>query len=282
MTQLTEKRIRQRSNRIATHCPQTAALQEELADRLLSRLDFMKITPKRILDCGARSGYTTDKLKQRYPKADIIALDFSEKLLQQSSHPFTVCSHYDQLPFPSQHFDLVFSHFAIPWVNDLPQMLRECYRVLHPESLLLFTTTGPDTLLELRASLQQLQMTPRLHDFIDMHDIGDFLLQTGFEDPVMDRENVELHYDHVNTLMNDLKHIGATNARFDAPRGLQGREEWNTLLNHYQQQWQLKNNDVSATIELIYGHAWVGERISASINAEGEAVIPISAIRSEK
>lgn len=282
MARLIEKLIRQRSNRTATDYHQTAALQEELADRLLSRLDFMKIMPKRVLDCGARTGYTTDKLKQRYPQAEIIALDFSEKLLQQTSHPLSVCGCYDQLPFASQYFDLVFSHFAMPWVNDLPRTLVEFYRVLRPESLLLFTTAGPDTLLELRASLQQLQIKSRLHDFIDMHDIGDFLLQASFEDPVMDRENIELHYEHVNTLMHDLKHIGATNARSDAPRGLQGREEWNALLNYYQEQWQLETSCVAATVEVIYGHAWVGERTSASINAEGEVVIPISAIRNEK
>ena len=61
-------------------------------------------------------------------------------------------------------------------------------RLLRPGGLLLFTTFGPDTLKELRAAWQAADGGVHVHDFIDMHDLGDALVHQGFAEPVVDTE----------------------------------------------------------------------------------------------
>jgi malonyl-CoA O-methyltransferase len=49
---------------------------------------------------------------------------------------------------------------------------------------------------------------PHVNTFADMHDIGDQLLQSGFQSPVMEMETLTLTYQSVTDLLRDLKAIG--------------------------------------------------------------------------
>jgi len=49
----------------------------------------------------------------------------------------------------------------------------------------MFSTFGPDTLKELRAAFSGVDQHTHVSRFIDLHDIGDILVQRGFADPVM-------------------------------------------------------------------------------------------------
>ena len=91
-------------------------------------------------------------------------------------------------------FDLVFSSLALQWVNDLRATFAEFARVSRPGALLLFSSFGPGTLQELAASWQALDDYPHVHQFIDMHDVGDAMLAAGFAQPVVDAETIRLEY----------------------------------------------------------------------------------------
>ena len=66
----------------------------------------------------------------------------------------------------------------LQWCLDLGPVFTELRRVLAPGGLLMFTTFGPDTLMELRASWAQVDGYTHVNQFIDMHDIGDSLVRT--------------------------------------------------------------------------------------------------------
>ena len=83
--------------------------------------------------------------------------------------------------------------------------------MLAPGGLLMFSTFGPDTLKELRAAYGASTVYTHVNRFIDMHDLGDMLVHSGFADPVMDMEYITLTYAEVRDLMRDLKAIGAHN-----------------------------------------------------------------------
>jgi malonyl-CoA O-methyltransferase len=119
--------------------------------------------------------------------------------------------------------------------------------------VLLFTTFGPDTLGELRQSWAAANDWPHVHDFDDMHHIGDELVQAGFSDPVMDVETLTVTYPDVRSLMRDLKASGARNARTDRARGLTGRRGFQSMLERYEQ--HRTNGVIPATLEVVYGHA---------------------------
>ncbi len=267
-----QKRVRCAFDRAAETYQQAAALQIEVCDRLLEKLEIVKIKPQMILDAGTGTGAAIPALFARYKKAKIVTLDLSEKMLMKANQhggflrsPHAVCGDIEQLPFADNSFDLIFSSLSMQWCNDLNAAFVEAKRVLKPGGLYVFTTFGPDTLKELRHSWSQVDDENHVNQFIDMHDIGDALLQDGFAEPVMEAEVLTVTYDTVDGLMHDLKAIGAnvissvtsitaSNAPQIVRKGLGGKKILQTVRENYEKYRQ--NNLLPATYEVIYGHAW--------------------------
>jgi len=149
--------------------------------------------------------------------------------------------------------DMLWSNLAYQWAGDLPAVFAECQRVLRPGGLLTFTTFGPDTLKELRTASEG---DGRIHvnRFIDMHDVGDMMIGTGFADPVMDMEYLTLTYADVKTLMRELKSIGAHNVAAGRNHALTGKRALKEIERRYES-FRVEAR-LPATFEVIYGHAW--------------------------
>ncbi|HEX7054087.1 MAG TPA: methyltransferase domain-containing protein [Burkholderiales bacterium] len=247
---LDRRLVRRRFSRAARSYAGASRVEAEVAARMLERLDYVRLSPRRILDAGSGPGRDAKKLKRRYPGAHLIALDsafavlpragWRERLFGTRSTP--VCADMQQLPFAPASFELAWSNMALHWLDDPLAALRELERVLAPDGLLMFSTLGPDTLKELRAAAG----AARVHEFADMHDVGDMLVAAGFSAPVMDMEMLHVAYASGAQLLEDLRASGQTSARRDRPRGLAGRG----FLAEF------RARALSATYEVVYGHAW--------------------------
>lgn len=262
-TESIDKRCARRTfGRAADSYDAAAVLQHETGQRMLERLDYVKLQPRRVLDIGCGTGLTTGKLLRRYPKAEVLALDFALPMLARARRrgrwlrrPRCLCGDMDCLPLASHSVDLVFSNAAIQWSADPAAALAEMHRVLRPGGLLMFTSFGPDTLHELRAAWAEVDGLPHVHGFVDMHDYGDMLLGAGMADPVMDVERITLTYADTNSLMRDLKAIGANNAAGARSRGLTGRARLSAFARAYER-FRDADGRLPATYEVVYGHAW--------------------------
>ena len=238
-----------------------AQLQYEIGDRMLERLDYIRLQPRRILDLGAGTGKYSHALLKRYRKAGVVALDIAPAMLAQVQSrggwlrkPACVCADAEDLPFADDSFELIFSNLMLQWCTDLAGTLAELRRVLAPGGLLMFTTFGPDTLMELRASWESADGHTHVNRFRDLHDIGDLLVRTRWADPVMDAERLTVTYRQLRRLMQDLKQIGAHNVTAGRPRGLTGRQRWRAFSEAYE---RYRSHDVlPASYEVVYGHAW--------------------------
>lgn len=256
---------------------EAAVLQREVADRLLDQLDFMLIEPKVILDCGARTGYLSKKLEKRYPNAQIIALDISTRLQESTLRSIRLCSGYESLPLQKQSVDMIVSNCALQWTSDVSRCFREFQRVLKPEGLILFSMFGRDTLKELRESSNVTGKRP-INPFLDMHDVGDLLLQSGFQDPVMNMEMITMHYQSVQTLFKDLKITEEGHIQAHRLPGLMGKNRWKNMLSNYE---KCRVDDAyPASFEIVYGHAWQADQPASSFqNDAGESLISIDSIQ---
>ena len=91
-----------------------------------------------------------------------------------------------------------------------------------------------DTLVELRNSWAQVDHHDHVHEFIDMHHIGDMLLASQFSDPVVDMEVINFQYQSLQQLLRDLKDTGSrgkfntTNSKYSL--GLMGKEKYQRLV----------------------------------------------------
>lgn len=268
MPEIDARAARRRFDRAAATYLAAARLETEVGSRMLERLDYVRVSPARILDAGSGPAPQAAALGKRYPGARLLAVDFSLPMLRQARsvgwlarlrgarRPLAVCASLGRLPFAAGGVQLLWSNMALHWMDEPRAALAEFHRVLAPEGLLMFSTLGPDTLKELRAAAGD----ARVHRFADMHDLGDWLVAAGFSAPVMDMETLTLEYRGVPALLSDLRASGQTSARADRARGLAGKRLHATLA--------LAGS--RATCEVIYGHAWKG---APRRSADGRSIV---------
>jgi malonyl-CoA O-methyltransferase len=275
---LDKRKIRLGFERAANTYDAHAVLQREIGGRLTERLDVLRMQPQTVLDLGCGTGEISANLLKRYPKARVIGVDLAVNMVQKTRKrggwwrkPQGVCADVAHLPFQPQCVDMLVSNLMLQWCNDLPAVFREFAQVLKPGGVLLFSTFGPDTLKELRASWSKVDGYTHTSQFVDMHDVGDALVQAGFRDPVVDMETITLTYNDVRGLLHDLKGIGANNATEGRNHGLTGKARLQAFLQAYEN-FRHADGHYPATYEVVYGHAWAPQLLPSPLP---EKFIPI-------
>lgn len=237
-----------------------AGVQREIATRVLGRLDYIQCQPQSILHLCLQPSDGGQRLKKQFPKAHITTASprpmSKQHWWQRAVQAVELTS--STLQFQSQSFDFIFMQLLLSATNDWPHLIRECHRVLKPGGMLLFSAVGPDTLKELANTYAKVDLISSVHACVDMHDIGDACVKAGFENPVMDMSPLTLQYQQLNQLWDDLKLTGANSVQINRQRGLLTPRQWARL----QMAYPHTSDGYPATIEIIVGHAWAGERIA--------------------
>ena len=279
IAEIDRRAMRTAFEKAASSYDAVAVLQQEVASRLVVRMSLMAMKPVSILDAGSGTGFVSQLLATRYPKAKITALDLAFNMLKQakSKHSFKqrwqkqfryVNAEVESLPFADASVELIISGLTLQWCQDLPKVFKEFRRVLAPGGLLLFSSFGPDTLKELRHSWAEVDDVPHVNAFADMHDVGDALIQSGFADPVMDMEMLTVTYKDVKTVMSDLKQIGAHNVMQGRSHNITGKNKLQKMIEAYEQ--FRVDGLLPVSHEIVYGHAWVPEMQES----ESSVVVP--------
>ncbi|SBV37518.1 Malonyl-CoA O-methyltransferase BioC [uncultured Stenotrophomonas sp.] len=280
------KHVRRAFSRSAASYHAAATLQQEVAKRLLESLDYLDDKqPQVVLDVGSGPAHASATMKKRWPKAQVIALDLALPMLAEAKkqagwwRPFSrLCADARALPLADNSVDLIHSNLCLQWVEDLPSVFAGFRRVLKPGGLLLCSTFGPDTLMELREAFAQADDRAHVSHFAAIAQFGDALMMAGFRDPVLDRDLFTLTYDDLPALMRELKALGATNAMNERRRTLTGRGRLAAASRAYDAM-RRPDGKLPSSWEVIYAHAWAPEP-GAPIREHGHdiAAVPVSAI----
>ena len=229
-------------------------LQEEIADRMLQKLDIVKLDVKDVLLIPEFPGSYLSRLTKRFPSVrlhgfceeGLTGLDAMRfKVLQiwrrlfqgGSSSPLSAYLQSGKFNLPDNSVDLIFSDLLLQDLADPRHFLQECWRVLREGGLISFSYLGPDTGKELRALEAGTLKLKNLLSPWDMHDMGDALLGERFSDPVMDMEFLNLDYESDALLLVDVAAL--------------------KLLQQTPEQTPQKGLlPQKLTLEVVYGHAW--------------------------
>ncbi|QWD68212.1 methyltransferase domain-containing protein [Polynucleobacter sp. VK25] len=235
-------------------------LQDEIADRMLQKLDIVKLDVKDILIVPDFAGKHLEMLAKRFPKARTLSITEAgvsgfqmwrakavsnwRSLFASNSSPLAGYTSSGRFDIPDNSVDLVFSNLLLQDLADPKHFIQECWRVLREGGLITFSYLGPDTGKELRSlDVPELKLKNLLSPW-DMHDMGDALLGERFSDPVMDMEYLTLDYEKSELLLDD---VAALNLMDSDPLAIS----------------QLSVLPQKLTLEVVYGHAWaLGKRLA--------------------
>lgn len=232
-------------------------LHGEVARRMAERLSIVKQPPAQVLDWWATSGGGAQSLRAACPRARIRAVEpagllpdvlpsWWERLRRPSRSVWTE----DAVPAAQSH--LVWANMMLHWAIDPMRVMQQWHQALAVEGFVMFSCFGPDTLRELRTVFAEQGYGPIGVDFVDMHDLGDMLVRTGFADPVMDMETLTLTWDDSTRMLSELRELGHNlhPQRFAGLRTPRWRDRWLELLA------RRPDGRRGLSFEIVYGHAY--------------------------
>ncbi|QOW19431.1 methyltransferase domain-containing protein [Lysobacter ciconiae] len=295
------RQIRRAFSRAADTYTGLDEVQREIGSRLADSLDYLDDpalalpTPEVVVDLGAGPGHMAALLQKRWPRARVLALDVAPGMLAQvrgqgggfrfnpfAPRPVPVAADARALPLADRSVDVLYSNLCLQWVEDLPAVFAGLRRVLKPGGLMLVSTFGMDTLIELRQAFAEVDEAPHVSPFTAIGPFGDALIAAGFKDPVLDRDEFHLGQPDMASLMQRLQGLGATNALAARRRSLTGRQRFARAGEVYESM-RKPDGQLPVTLEAIYAHAW-GPPPGAPIRVGGidEVQVPASSIRVRK
>lgn len=242
-------------------------LHQEVARRMADKLALIRREPAAWLDWWSARGGGQALLAQRYPQAARLVVEptVAAQATMRTAMPSGPLAWLRRQPRsqvwlesdwqPAEPVpELLWANMMLHWVADPLTLLRRWHEGLAIDGVLMLSTFGPDTLAELRQLYRDLGWPAPVHDFQDMHDLGDQLVVAGFADPVMDMERLTLTWPDADALLAELRTWGgnAHPGRFTGLRTPRWRARLAQIL---QDRLAGADGRLALTLEIVYGHA---------------------------
>ncbi len=251
----------QRAARRVAAGPAAPWLHGEVARRMAQRLGVVRMQPQGVLDWGAPRDGSRALLQAAYPGALVSAVApeppaagpqawwsprrwFGERGVRV----------LDPRQVEPGQAGLVWANMVLHGQPDPTEALRQWHRALGVDGFLMFSTFGPGTLGALRSLYDDQGWGPPMAPMVDMHDLGDMLIETGFADPVMDQEEIVLTWPDAQAALEELRTLGANVHPGRAP-GLR-TPRWRDRLLEGLRATAGADGRVRLGFEIAYGHAF--------------------------
>ncbi len=223
----------------------SAALQKEVARDLLNFgmpvIEHSLGDHSRVLDLGCGTGYITQQLVDTQggcSHQSIVALDIAEPMvkLTRSRHDcMALTADAEFLPLADDCFRAVISSLAVQWFSDLSFVVKEAARVLDADGYFLFSTLGPQTLIELKTSWASVNGFQHVNEFKSVEDVEQEVIQSGLLIERIESFTKVMFYPEVLPILRDLKAIGAHNMNAGQNPGLTSAGQFRALESRYEQ-----------------------------------------------
>ena len=245
--------------------PEAPWLHCEVARRMGERLEIIRVQPEWLIDWWSFLGAGAEVLERVYPKARGLVVEPNPALLGRSRsaaerpwwairgrgrHSQAVLE-TDEIQLRAQ---LIWANMMLHAVADPPALFERWERLLGADGFVMFSCLGPGTLRELRALYQQLGWSSPTPAFVDMHDLGDMLVQAGFADPVMDQETLTVRWNDPETLLRELRALGR-NTNPERATGLR-TPRYRARLVQALDALRGADGSIGLSFEVAYGHAF--------------------------
>ena len=228
--------VRQSFNSAAKSYDQAARLQRQVCHLLMTQLGEVSLAgwqPQRVLDAGCGTGYGLGLLRQAWPAAQLLPLDFAPAMLAMAGGGGGICADVMALPLADQSVNLYWSSLTWQWC-DLNRVVAEASRVLAPSGRLAVSTLAQGTLHELSAAFAPLDGHRHVLNFAASTAIREACQAAGFADIRVELRTLKLYFADLPTLLRDLKALGAHQVGGPRRPGLLGRAAWCGVVERYE------------------------------------------------
>ncbi len=151
-----KNRVKINFSRHAKYYDNYSSIQNYCSKELISKIKVEGVNT--ILDIGCGTGNYTQILRERFPRANIEALDISKKMIEEAKEKFKdenikfIIADAETVSL-NKKFDLISSNASFQWFVNLENTLKKYANLLRAKGIVLFSFFGPQTFYELKESL---------------------------------------------------------------------------------------------------------------------------------
>ena len=167
----------------------------------LTGFDFIKshLSGRRILDVGniGSSGWQYKKIMESFPDCEIIGLDNNTEKAKELKLPNQVIGDAHEMPFPDNYFDGVIMAEILEHTYEPKKMIKESYRVLKQDGILIVTTPNPYSLIRiLRFFLKKMDVIgdPSHKIFYTPAVLKNILEENGFKIEIISTDAIRIKF----------------------------------------------------------------------------------------
>lgn len=241
-------------------------LHGEVARRMAERLPIVKLQPAVVADWGAFLGASHGLLASAYPKARLLAVEADgqrrDATAASLARPWwspqrwagSAVQALTAQELPAGAAQLLWANMGLHGAADPQALMRQWQRALAVDGFLMFSTLGPGSLSALQAIYRAEGWPTPFAPLVDMHDLGDMLVEAGFADPVMDQEMITLTWATPEALLAELRQLGG-NVALGRHGGLR-TPRWLSRLHRALAATAGADGRIALGFEIVYGHAF--------------------------
>ncbi len=254
-------------------------LHGEVARRMAEKLAVVRAQPALVLDWWSSLGASAELLRRAYPKARHLAVEPEARApatrwwspARWAGRAPEVAAEGALAPAAA---NLVWANMTLHLAADPRSQLSAWREALAVDGFVMFSTLGPGTLATLAALYRAQGWPPPFAPFVDMHDLGDMLVEAGFADPVMDQETITLTWAGAEALLAELRALGGN---FDPGRhaGLR-TPRWRARLLQALAKTAGADGRPALSFEVVYGHAF---KPPPRARVTAETAVPLDTLR---
>jgi ubiquinone/menaquinone biosynthesis C-methylase UbiE len=146
-----------------------------------------------ILDIGCGIGELSFELSQQYPEARILAIDYSDGMIERAKKDYAapnithILGSLEDIP-PNTKFDLIVSTHSFPYFPDKMKAAKQMFNFLIPSGRILLIQGNTNNLYD-AAWLALVKLGVSKADFLSVYEIRDILQEAGFTIGTVQRIN---------------------------------------------------------------------------------------------
>ncbi|HUV50474.1 MAG TPA: malonyl-ACP O-methyltransferase BioC [Anaerolineae bacterium] len=211
-----KQRIKNSFSKAARTYDQYAFVQKEVGVRLIDSIQphFFQ----NILEIGCGTGNYTEMLQERFPSADITAIDFSPEMISVAARKLNrkkkvrlfVNDAEGFIPENGKRYDLITSNSTFQWFADLKKGLEHYHELLTNRGMIVFSMMGPETFYELYEIMKGIYpgKVNMAAQYFMQHDDVKSLLHTVFKKVKISETLFTRRHDNILDLLRTIKHTG--------------------------------------------------------------------------